>query len=183
MGKIEQTLRAEISRLAGKEVRSVCGPLTRDVRELKRKVSRLAKTVDALEKLGGQWREQVVSEKAELKATEEEVEAARLSPGLIRKLRKRLGLSQSELAAVVGVSTLSVGHWEGGKTRPTGENRTALVALRKMGRREVRKVLELKQPEKKKATTKTAKKTKGRKTTTKQRKTKKSVETKQGKKK
>ena len=93
---------------------------------------------------------------------EEEVKAARFSPRLIRSLRKRLGLSQGQLATVVGVSAVSVGLWEQGKTRPTGPNRTALVALRKLGKRDVRRILELKttaKPKKKrKATKKRAKK-------------------------
>ena len=39
----------------------------------------------------------------------------------------------------------SVTLWETGKTRPTGQNRAAIVALRKLGRREVARMLELKE--------------------------------------
>jgi DNA-binding transcriptional regulator YiaG len=76
-----------------------------------------------------------------MEAAPEEVKAARLSPGLIKKLRKRLGLTQGELAKIVGVSTTAVGFWEYGKAKPEGRNREALVALRKLGRREVRGIL------------------------------------------
>ena len=145
MGKMESALKSEIIRLAKKEIRSVCGPVARDVRELKRTVSRLRRTVASLERAAREWTKQVRAQKAELKASEGEVEAARFSPRLIRKLRKRLGLSQGQLATVVGVSTVSVGLWEQGKTRPGGANRGALVALRKLGRRDVRKILELKE--------------------------------------
>jgi len=61
------------------------------------------------------------------------------------------------VATVVGVSAASVGLWEQGRTRPTGPNRTALVALRKLGKRDVRRILELKvaaKPKKKRKTTK-----------------------------
>ena len=34
MGKIETVLKSEIVRLAGKEIRSLCGPMARDVRRL-----------------------------------------------------------------------------------------------------------------------------------------------------
>jgi DNA-binding transcriptional regulator YiaG len=162
MGKIETAVKSEITRLAKKEIRAVCGPLARDVRELKRTVSSLRKTLASLEKTGKEWTKQTRAQKAELKVPEEEVKAARFSPRLIRSLRKRLGLSQQQLATAVGVSAVSVGLWEQGKTRPTGSNRTALVALRKLGRRDVRKILELKvtaKPKKKrKATKKRAKK-------------------------
>ena len=39
MGKMEQTLKAEITRLAKRQVRAMCLPLVRDVRRLKRTVS------------------------------------------------------------------------------------------------------------------------------------------------
>ncbi len=161
MGKIETVVKSEIIRLTKKKIRAVCGPLARDVRELKRTVSSLRRTVASLAKTGKEWTRQIRAQKAELKVPEEEVKAARLSPGLIRSLRKRLGLSQQQLATVVGVSTVSVGLWEQGKTRPTGPNRAALVALRKLGKRDVRKILELKvtaKPKKRKATKKRAKK-------------------------
>ena len=161
MGKIETAVKSEITRLAKKEIRAVCGPLARDVRELKRTVSSLRKTLASLAKTGKEWTKQTRAQRAELKVPEEEVKAARFSPRLIRSLRKRLGLSQGQLATVVGVSAASVGLWEQGKTRPTGPNRTALVALRKLGKRDVRKILELKAPAKpknRKATKKRAKK-------------------------
>jgi DNA-binding transcriptional regulator YiaG len=144
MGKIETTMRSEIARLAKKEIRAEVRPLAKDVRELKRTVSRLSKTVESLEKTAREWTRQMREEKAELKAPKEEVKVARLSPGLIRKLRKRLGLSQKQMGAMVGVSTVTVGQWERGNTRPTGANRTALVALRKLGKREVRRILKMK---------------------------------------
>jgi len=74
-------------------------------------------------------------------AAPEEVKAARISSGLIKRLRKRLGITQGELAALVGVSTSAVGSWEYGKAKPEGHNREALVALRKLGKREVRGIL------------------------------------------
>ena len=163
MGKIETVVKSEIARLAKKEIRAACGPLARDVRKLKRTVSHLNRTVASLERAAREWTKQIRAQKAELKAPEKVVEAARLSPGLIRSLRKRLGLSQGQLAAVVGVSPASTGFWEQGKTRPTGPNRAALVALRKLGKRDVRRILELKataKPEKRKqkATRKSAEK-------------------------
>jgi len=167
MGKIETVVKSEIARLAKKEIRAACGPLARDVRELKRTVSRLRRTVASLEKTGREWTKQTRAQKAELKVPEEEVKAARFSPRLVRSLRKRLGLSQGQLATAVGVSTVSIGLWEHGKTRPTGTNRTALVALRKLGKRDVRRILELKvtaKPKKRKATKKRAKKKSTKKT-------------------
>jgi DNA-binding transcriptional regulator YiaG len=67
--------------------------------------------------------------------------AARLSPKLIRSLRTRLGISQAELARLTGVSAVAVGTWESGRSRPRPESKARIVALRSLGRREVRRLL------------------------------------------
>jgi DNA-binding transcriptional regulator YiaG len=147
MGKIEQTLKYEITRLAKKQMRATCLPLVRDVRRLKRTVSALRKTVAVLVRLGTELEAQRTAERARLAAAPEDVKVARMSPGLIKKLRARLGITQSELATLVGVSTSAVGSWEYGKAKPEGHNREALVALRKLGKREVRGILATKATE------------------------------------
>jgi DNA-binding transcriptional regulator YiaG len=138
---MEQTLKSEITRLAKKQVRATCLPLAREVRRLKRTVSALRKTVSVLTRLGAEWQAERQAQRANLAAAPEEVKAARISPRLIKKLRERLGVSQGELATLIGVSTNAVGFWEQGKARPQGRNREALVALRKLGKREVRGIL------------------------------------------
>ena len=141
MPKIEQVLKSEIIRLAKKQIRAVCGPLARDVRDLKRRVSQLGKTVAVLDKLRAELEAKRAAEGTKLEAPEEKVKAARLSPLLIKKLRTRLGISQGQLACLVGVSGPAVAFWEQGKSRPQGQNRSALVALRGIGRREVKRML------------------------------------------
>ena len=141
MGQMEQTLKSEITRLARKQVRATYLPLARDVRRLKRTVSALQKTVAVLARLGAELQAQRTAERAKMQAAPEEVKAARLSPGLIKKLRHRLGLTQGDLATLVGVSTSAVGFWEYGKAKPEGRNKEALVALRKLGKREVAGIL------------------------------------------
>jgi len=147
MGKMEQTLKFEITRLAKKQVRATCLPLARDVRRLKRTVSALRKTVAVLARLGTELQTERQAQRAKLVVVPEEVKAARVSPRLIKKLRARLGITQGELATLVGVSGSAVGAWEYGKAKPEGHNREALVALRKLGRREVRGILAAKAAE------------------------------------
>jgi len=141
MGKMEQTLRSEITRLAKRQVRAMCLPLARDVRRLKRTVSQLRRTVAVLARLGAELQAQRTAEQARLAAAPEEVQSSRISPLLIKKLRERLGITQGELATLVGVSMSAVGSWEYGKAKPKGRNREAVVALRKLGKREVRGIL------------------------------------------
>jgi DNA-binding transcriptional regulator YiaG len=148
MGKMEQTLKSEITRLANKQVRATCLPLARDVRRLKRTVSALQKTVAVLARLGAELQAERQAQRAKLAVDPEEVKAARVSPLLIKKLRARLGITQGELATLVGVSASAVGFWEYRKAKPEGHNREALVALRKLGKREVREILAAKAEQK-----------------------------------
>ena len=141
MGKVEAIIKSEIVRLAKREIRKISAPLGRDVRALKGTVSQLRRTVLALERFTAlQNRE--LEKKISFEATPEEVGASRLSPRLIRSLRKRLGISQRDLARLMGVTPLAVYQWETGTFKPKKEKKAMLVGLRKLGRRDARKLLE-----------------------------------------
>ena len=60
----------------------------------------------------------------------------------IRSLRQKLNVSQNELAQLLGISVSGVRTWEYDISKPRGKNREALVALRKLGRRDVKRMLE-----------------------------------------
>ena len=147
MGKVETTIRSEITRLAKREVRKISLPLSRDVRMLKGTMLHIRKAVQTIERLAAKQQAFLGKEKGQLEATPEEVEISRFSPRLFRSLRKRLGISQKELATLVGVTVGAVHQWESGKFQPRDEKKGALVALRKLGRREVRGLLEGKSSE------------------------------------
>ena len=56
------------------------------------------------------------------------------TPGLIRALRQRLGLSQEKLAATLGVSFQTVNRWERGHAKPSQLALSAIEQqLEKMG--------------------------------------------------
>jgi DNA-binding transcriptional regulator YiaG len=76
-----------------------------------------------------------------LEATPEEVKASRLTPERIRGLRKKLGISMRELGILTGTSLGAILSWEKGKFKPRGEKKAALVALRKVRKRDVKKML------------------------------------------
>ena len=142
MGNLGVTIRSEIVRLAKRELRKTLLPLGRDVRLLKSAVSQLRKTVLALERFAAQQQNELKKRKIPLEATPEEVKKSRFSPALIRSLRKNLGISQKELAILAGVTVGAAHLWEIGKFRPKDEKKAVMVALRKLGRRDVRKLLE-----------------------------------------
>jgi DNA-binding transcriptional regulator YiaG len=144
MGRVEEAVRSEIMRLVRKELRSVVLPLGKEVRQLKRGLGRLTKSVARLERVVAAQVREAEARKDRLEVSEEEARTARLSGRLIRALRTRLGISQGQLAVLVGVSTRAVTKWEQGEISPRGQNRATLVALRKLGRRDVRRMLEQK---------------------------------------
>jgi len=144
MGKLEGIIKSEIVRLAKREIRKLSVPLAKDVRLLKNTVSQLRKTVSALERFAARRESELKKEKVLLEATPEEVKISRFSPRLIRSLRKHLDISQKELAILAGVTVGAIHQWESGIFVPRTQKKSVLVALRKLGRREVRELLEKK---------------------------------------
>jgi len=142
MSKMESMIKSEIIRLTKREVRKIFVPLGKDVRLLKSTVSHLRKSVFALERFAAHQVKELGKARTPLEASNEEVKASRFSPRLIRSLRNRLGVSQRELAALVGVTVGAVHLWESGKFRPKDEKKKAIVGLRKLKRGDVKKLLQ-----------------------------------------
>ena len=141
MAKIEMAIRDAIARGARKHVRTAATPLRRDVRRLRQAVRDLRAQLVALREIAVRWTESNAGRAFQPAVSEEEARAARLSPGLIRKLRQRLALSQAAVARLVGVSAAAVVQWEQGRAAPAGKNRAALVGLRRLGRRQAKRLL------------------------------------------
>jgi DNA-binding transcriptional regulator YiaG len=142
MGKLEGIIKSEIVRLAKREVRKISGPLGRDVRSLKSMVSQFRKAVLALQRITANQQKELEKGKMVLEAPPEEVKESRFSPRLIRSLRRHLGITQKELAILTGVTVGAAHLWESGQFKPSMKKKAVMVALRKLGRREVRKLLE-----------------------------------------
>jgi DNA-binding transcriptional regulator YiaG len=141
MGKVETVLKDEIARLSRREARRLMTKPVEDLRRLRRRVAELEGEVCAMK--AARAEEQV---KTKIRAATETVAGGlattiRMTPRLIRSLRSRLVISQAELARLVGVSTVAVGQWESGRSRPRPETKARIAALRSVGRREVRRLL------------------------------------------
>ncbi len=143
MSNLQSVLRQEIQRLARREVRSelettkkAVARYRREIAELKRARDDLERRVDFLES-----REAVRLQKGPTRKAPPE--GTRFSPKALRRRRERLGLSREEFSQLAGVSASTVYNWESGTTRPGDEHLAVLVALRKLGKREAQKRLEL----------------------------------------
>jgi DNA-binding transcriptional regulator YiaG len=141
LAKLETVIKEAIARGARRQVRMVVTPLRREVVRLRRKVTELQGMVATLRRSAASWKRMMDASPLTPPVSEEEAKAARLSAGLIESFRKRLDLSQIGLARLIGVSGTAVAHWEAGASAPKGKNRVSLVALRKLGKREVKELL------------------------------------------
>ena len=140
MGKIESTIKAEVERLAKHEVKTVFRPLRKEVWGIRLKLSNLLKAFAPMNRLAKEIAEEKAKE-PKLAASLEEVKASRFTPERIKRLREKLGISQRELGILVGATTGAVLSWEKGKFKPQREKKAALVALRKVKKRDVKKML------------------------------------------
>ena len=147
MGKVEGIIKAEIVRLAKREIRKISVPLGQDVWSMKSAVSKLRKTVLALERFVAHQQKEMSKTKPLLEASPEEVKESRFYPHLIRSLRGHLGITQKDLAVLTGVTVGAIHQWESGLFKPSLKKKAVMVALRKLGRREVMKLIEEKRAE------------------------------------
>ncbi|MBI4832089.1 MAG: helix-turn-helix domain-containing protein, partial [Candidatus Lindowbacteria bacterium] len=72
---------------------------------------------------------------------QEEIKTSRITGRVIRNLRKKLGITQEKLALLLDVSPGAVAFWEQGRARPRGANKATIIALRRLGRRDVKRLL------------------------------------------
>jgi DNA-binding transcriptional regulator YiaG len=144
MGKVESVLKTEIARLSRRALRPLISKSAAELRRLRQRVSAMERELKGLKAARAEDRIKAKIETVAETASGQPAPTARLSPRLIRTLRRRLNLSQAELARLVGVSTVAVGLWESGSSRPKPQTRARIVALRSLGRREARRLLEQK---------------------------------------
>lgn len=138
MPNIQSVLKAEISRLARKEVRDEVSSLKKasghyrsQIAALKRQVEALQKTVTRLSRSTGRA---VVTTAAPV--DEEGGQPRRFSPKGLAKHRQRLDLSAADFGKLMGVSGQSIYKWESGEVRPRRSQLEAIAVIRNMGRRE-----------------------------------------------
>tara|TARA_B110000116_G_scaffold244211_1_gene234505 strand:- start:579 stop:1031 length:453 start_codon:yes stop_codon:yes gene_type:complete len=143
MPNLAAVLSDEIRRLSRKEVRSACEPLQTQVRDLKKAMRKQSDTIARLEKEIGQLKT-VSAQPADKTLAADNIGTTgkiRLTPSSIKKHRKRLKLSQSELSQLLNVSTNTVVRWEAGTSIPRDAYRQGLAELRTMGIKEVKILL------------------------------------------
>lgn len=138
MTNLATTLKAEISRVARKELRGDMDSLRKAVSHQRSEIAALKRKTAELERL---TRQLMKVSKTKTPSPEGETDGGgqlRFQAKGFGSLRKKLGLSAQEMAKLLGVSSLSVYKWESGKATPRNNHIQAIAAIRKLGKREAR---------------------------------------------
>jgi DNA-binding transcriptional regulator YiaG len=131
MPNIASILKAEIARVARKEVRGEIQNLKKAAATHRSEIARLKRRAQALER----QLKRLDRGRAAPETGEDEGPHLRFSAKGLASQRRRLGLSAEACGALIGATGQSVYKWESGKARPRARHLPAIAALRKMGRR------------------------------------------------
>jgi len=132
--RIRRLARREITAQT-KKTRRLTAQHRRDLASLKRQVASLARAVAFLEK---QERRRVAAPPAP-----QDAKGVRFSARSVKAQRARLGLSAKDFGRLVGVSALTIYSWESDRSRPRQKQLAGLAAVRRLGKREALKRLEM----------------------------------------
>lgn len=139
MPDIASALKAEIVRIARKQVKGETEALRRATAGYRRDIAALKRRIEQLERLGKRVRR--TSEPQE--QDREEGRQLRFSASRFAAQRAKLGLSAADFALLLGVSSLSVYKWEKGETRPRAAQLQAIAQARGLGKREAQARLDV----------------------------------------
>lgn len=135
MPNILPALNEHVRRLARREIRSATvrtkrasSQHRRDIAFLKRLIKTLAARLSIIEKRS-------LAPLASL-ASAEAPDTLRFRKEGLKTHRTKLGLSAKDYGTLVGVSGLTIYHWEAGKSKPRKKQLPAIAAVRGMGKRE-----------------------------------------------
>ena len=143
MPNIASVLKAEITRLARKELREETESLKRAVATQRKEIATLKARLQALEKTVQRLGKPPKASRAEPRVPSaiavegEAAEGLRFRAAGMASNRKRLGLSAADFALLVGTTGQSIYAWEAGKAKPKAKALKAIASLRHIGKREV----------------------------------------------
>lgn len=145
MPNLANAIKEEIRRLAKKEVKgqvsalkSASSQYRSDIAALKRENKDLKRKLGQLEKALNNGAAQSQSE-----ATgDDDSPEVRFSSKWVENHRAKLELSRADYGKLVGVSSVTIYHWEKGNSRPRAKQLAAWGAIKKLRKREAREKLD-----------------------------------------
>ncbi|MBJ2157191.1 helix-turn-helix domain-containing protein [Variovorax sp. IB41] len=147
MPNIASILKAEISRVARKEVRAEIDILKKASAQHRASIAALRRQVSALEKelrraAKGAARRAPADDADQTDESGEAGPKRRFSATRLATHRGKLGLSAASYGKLVGVSGQTIYHWEQGKARPRAAQLQSLAAVRSLSKKDVAELLE-----------------------------------------
>lgn len=133
MSNLASQLKAEISRIARKEIRT-------ETQALKKASTQYRADIAALKRRIAE-QDRVIARLRKNKPAVETSETPEVSPQLrfradgFANLRKKLGLSAAGMGKLLGVSLQTVYHWEKGQSKPRASQMQRIAEVRKLGKR------------------------------------------------
>jgi len=148
------TLKKEIARIARKELRDDLATLRKasaahrhEIATLKRELREAQAALREANRRAGKALQQAARAQPSGAAAAADDSAPKrgrravFSAERFKAQRERLGLTQKQMAALLGTSALSVWKWESGQVTPRARFLPAILALRSQGKREVMKAV------------------------------------------
>jgi len=134
MPNIGTVLREEISRLSRRESRSQVDATKKATAQHRRDIAALKRQVAQLQRQVTQLSHKVLG--ALSASSDPTAKRVRFAAKGLRSQRNRLGLSQTDMGTLLGVSAQSIYNWESESAHPRDEQLAKLAALRGIGKRE-----------------------------------------------
>lgn len=135
MPNIASVLKAEIARIARKEIRGSTNALKRAVVTYRAEIAALKRRTHGLEQELRRLGRDGAKASSQKQTTESSSEHLRFSAKGFAAQRRRLGLSAEACGRLFGVSGQSVYLWESGRARPRAKHMPAIAAMRKLGKK------------------------------------------------
>lgn len=138
MSSFANTLKSEIARVARKEMKDEILSLRKATTAHRSEIASLKRDVKALASLLKKAQRAVKATDAPAQPDEATLSPRprRFSAEKLGAHRAHLGISQAQMAQLLGASALSVYKWESGKVQPRAAQLERIAAVLKLGKRE-----------------------------------------------
>lgn len=149
MSTIANALKSEIARVARKELKDEIAAVRKlttahrsEIAALKREIKSLQSVVKGLQKASSRPAEPPRAAQAAPSVEKPGAQSVAFNAEALAAFRAELGLTQAQMAYLIGASPLSVYKWESGKVTPRAAQQQQISAALKLGKRAVKARLE-----------------------------------------
>lgn len=149
MSTIANALKQEIARVARKELKAEIAAVRKqttshrsEIAALKRELKTLQSAVRSMKKALPTVATPIQDLSRSGATMDSHRRAVSFSAERLAAHRQRLGITQGQMAQLIGASTLSVSKWESGKVQPRAAQREQIDAALKLGKRAAHRHLE-----------------------------------------